>query len=144
MSFDGVVEETNIRTRLADLAGGRVFDDELDDEAIPVDGTGKARPYIVLSIGVPYKDPAGDASFSDGERDVPYILTLVVGCYAGDRESLNALYSAVADRLVGWNPNEGNALPMSAPRAIPSSNGASQTRPVTFGKLLALRTTINV
>lgn len=144
MSFDGITEETAIREQLANLAGGRVLDLEPDDTSVPVDETGKTRPYIVLSMGVPFASGAGERSMGDGEADIPYTMTFVVGCYAGDRDSLNALYKAVTERLVGWTPNEGNALPIRVPYAYNGNTQKTATRPAIVSKIAAMATTINL
>lgn len=144
MSFDGITEETNIRARLADLAGGRILDAAPDDASVPLDVVGKVRPYVVLSMGVPFAHGAGNRSMGDGEEDIPYTLTFVIGCYAGDRDSLNALYKEVASRLVGWSPNEGNALPISVPYAYNGNTQQTQTRPAIVSKVAAMKTTINL
>lgn len=144
MSFDGVAEEVAIRARLATLAGGRILDDTPDDESVPIDEAGRVRPYIVLSIGVPFPKVDAGRAFSDGEKQIPYTMTLVVGCYAGDRDSLNALYAAVVDRLVDWTPVEDNSTALAIRRAVNANQKAAGARPATYAKIVAMVCTINM
>ena len=144
MSFDGVAEEAAIRAKMSELAGGRVHDDAPDDEHLEYDEVGKVRPYMVLSIGTPFPDVSGGRAFGEGEQDIPYILTVVVGCYAGDRETLNMLYRAVVKRLVGWTPVEDNDTPLAVRYAVNQSRKENQTRPKILSKIIALRCTINL
>ena len=144
MSFDGIDEETNILNRLAGVAGDRILDMEPDDVSVPIDTYGKVRPYIVLSMGAPFAHGADDRSMGDGEQDIPYTLTFVIGCYAGDRASLNALYKEVVSRLVGWCPNEGNATDIRIPYAFNGASEKTQVRPALFSKIAAMATTINL
>ncbi|WP_025157280.1 hypothetical protein [Leifsonia aquatica] len=146
MSFDGGAEETAIRERLGTLAGGRIMDMEPDDTMVPVypDGQGKAMPYIVLSMGVPFANPSAGRAMSDGEADIAYTLTFVVGCYAGDRNSLNALWKAVVELMVDWTPVPGNDTPVSIPYAYNGSSQQTKTRPALFSKIAAMKTTINL
>jgi hypothetical protein len=144
MSFDGIDEETNILQRIGDLAGGRILNSEPDDTSIPVDSLGKVRPYIVVSIGVPFATSGGSRSMGDGEEHVPYTLTMVIGCYAKDRASLNLLYKAVAERLVGWTPVDGNSTPIKLPYAFNSGSAQTAVRPAIMSKIAAMVTTINL
>jgi hypothetical protein len=144
VSFDGVAEELAIRARLSTLAGGRILDDTPDDESVPVSDTGKARPYIVLSVGVPFPKADGGRSFGEGEKQIPYTMTLVVGCYAGDRDSLNALYQAVVQRLVDWAPVPDNDTVLAIRSAVNGSQKAAGARPATYAKIVALVCTINM
>jgi hypothetical protein len=145
VSFDGIDEETNIRGRLEDLAGGRILDQEPDEEQIPVDTQGKVRPYIVLSMGAPFANPGSGRSMGDGEEDIPYTMTFVVGCYAGDRDSLNSLYKAVVKRLVGWTPSSvDNATPIRLPYAYNGATRPTTTKPSIVSKIAAMACTINL
>lgn len=144
MSFDGTDEETNILQKLEGIAGGRILDMEPDDASLPIDTYGKVRPYVVISMGAPFAHGAGSRSMGDGEEDIPYSLTFVVGCYAGDRDSLNKLYKEVVKRLVGWSPNEGNAAPIRIPYAFNGASQSNQVRPAIFSKIAAMATTINL
>lgn len=141
--IDGAAEEAAIRGRLSDLVEGRIFDDEPDDTEVAIDAVGKPQPYIVLSFGVPYAKPGAGRAFGDGEKDVPYILTFVVGAFAGTRAKVNATYAAIADRLVDFQPT-GSSLPISIPFARNSSRAAvPDVRPRLVGKIAAMQTTIN-
>lgn len=145
MSFDGIDEETNIRTVLEGLAGGRVLDQIPDEESIPVDTVGKVRPYIVLSMGAPFANPGSGRSMGDGEENIPYTMTFVVGCYAGDRDSLNSLYKKVVTKLVGWTPSEvDNSTPIRLPYAYNGSTRVTQTKPSVMSKIAAMACTINL
>lgn len=144
MSFDGITEETNTRALLAGIAGGRLFDMEPDDVAVPVDTLGAVRPYIVLSFGVPFAHGAGNRSIGDTERTIPYTLTFVVGCYAGDRDSLNALYKEVSNRLVGASLNGNNATPVRIPYGYNGKTKSTKSRPAIFSKIAACACTINM
>ncbi|MGN6324490.1 hypothetical protein [Pseudolysinimonas sp.] len=144
MSSDGVNEELAILERLKGLAGGRILDGDPDDASIPTDDVGKVRPYITLSIGTPFADPAGARAFGDGEERIPYIMVVVVGCFAGDRDSLNALYKAVRGRLLGWAPDVDNATPFALRGGVNGSSGATDARPAQLSKIMAFRSTINL
>ncbi|MBG6106643.1 hypothetical protein [Frigoribacterium sp. CG_9.8] len=144
MSFDGIDEETSIREKLSDLAGGRILDMAPDDADVLLDSVGKARPYIVLSVGAPFALNGGGRSMGDGEDDIPYTMTFVVGCYAGDRKSLNALFREVVKRLVNWIPSDGNATPIRMPYASNGSATRTISRPAIFSKVAAMATTINM
>lgn len=144
MSFDGIDEETGILSRIGNLAGGRILDMEPDDTNIPIDTYGKVRPYVVLSMGAPFAHGSDGRSMGDGEEDIPYSLTFVIGCYAGDRASLNSLYKEVVALLVGWCPNEGNATAISIPFAYNGATAKTLVRPAIFSKIAAMKTTINL
>lgn len=144
MSYDGIEEEVAIRGRLGTLAGGRILDQTPDDVDIPVDELGKVRPYIVLSVGVPFPKAGGGRAFSDGEKDIPYTHTLVVGCYAGDRNTLNALYRAVMGKLVDWIPLPNDNTALAVVRAVNGSRKANEVRPAILSKIAALSHTINL
>lgn len=144
MSFDGITEENNIRTRLADLAGGRVLDMAPDDTLVPIDQNGRVRPYIVLSMGAPFAHGSSGRSMGDGEEDIPYTMTFVVACYAGDRDSLNSLYKIVSSRLIGWTPNEGNATPIRVPYAYNGATSKTSSRPMILSKVAAMACTVNL
>lgn len=140
--IDGSAEESAIRGQLAGLAGDRLLDAQPDEGSVPVDATGKARPYIVLDMGTPFRK-GNDRSFGDGEQDIPYYLTFAIGCYAGDRNSANMLYKEVAGRLAGWTPVPDDDTPIEIPYAFPDNTRGTQVRPATFGKVAAMRCTIN-
>jgi hypothetical protein len=144
VNFDGIAEEDSIREHLSTLAGGRILDETPDDTEVPIDATGKVRPYIVLSIGVPFPTVGGGRSFSEGEKDIPYTLTLTVGCYAGDRKSLNMLYRAVLGKLVDWEPVADNDTALRVRAAVNGSSRSNEVRPAIVSKIVAMACTINM
>lgn len=143
-NFDGIAEGKATKARLADLAGGRMFDRRPADEQIPVYGNGEAMPYIQVSIGTPFVNPAGDKAFGDGQRESEYTLTVVVGCYAGNGDNLDALWAAVCDRMIGWSPNPGNASEYSLPYAYNGSSGKTDSAPELFSRIASFKSTINL
>lgn len=144
MSFDGIDEETNARALFSDLVGGRIFDMSPDDVDVPIDRLGKVRPYIVLSFGVPYARGSESRAVGDSERTIPYTLTFVIGCYAGDRDSLNALYKEVSNRIVGVELNGNNATPVRIPFGYNGKTKSTTSRPAIFSKFAACSCTINM
>lgn len=143
-NFDGLTEKANILAQIGDLAGGRVLSSAPDDASVPVDEVGKVRPYIVASFGVPFAGKKNERAFGDGERRRPYIFTMVMGAFAGDEGSCDALFAAITDRLVDFEPNGDNATALSIPYAYNSNASATPTRPSIVGRIAAMQTTINL
>lgn len=143
MSSDGITEEANITTGLKGFAGGRVYVSPTQDVEIPVDGTGRVRPHIVASFAPPFVG-GGSVGFADGENQKPYVMTGVVGCYAGDRKTCNSLYAAVRAYVQGLKPNGDNTTEISIPYAYDSNRRQTEENPAVIGRLFAFQLTINL
>lgn len=129
MSFNAVAEQDAITAAIIGLCGGRVYEgsDVPEEEELERDEDGLVLPYIVVGFGALFPNYA-DRSI-EGERQQPYVMPVVIECWAGDSGACRATAGAVRDILVDWTsgPNmaslalrSGGFFPPNGSRGRPS------------------------
>lgn len=141
--FTGEVEEDFILTALKTLAGGRVWETQVDDEAELERLTdGGVKPYIIVRFAEPLASSQG-RNVGSGEQGQPHLLSFTVIVVGPDADTVKSVSRAHRRLLGGVKPSSrATAIKLTGGFAYSESEAASA--PTRFKRATFYRTIFNL
>lgn len=140
--FTGEAEEDFVLAQLRTLAGGRVWETQVDDqEELERLTDGGVKPYIIVRFAEPLAVAQG-RNIGDGEQGQPQSLSFTVIVIAGDADSVKETSRAHRRLLIGVRPSL-RATPIKSTGGFGYSDSEAGSRPTRFKRATFYRTIIN-
>lgn len=143
MAASGIDERRATLARLKTLAGGRVWQGVVDDEAaIPRTKEGKIYRHAVIDFGAPIRS-LRERNLTNPDLRQPHILSATVACIAGTADDAQALMDDVVNMLVDWAPS-GTSDPWELKNGYGGYRQGTSAIPSRFIQVIFLETTVNL